>query len=509
MKQIKILYFVSDRPGGKGKFDIWYSIIDDNMNMTQPMNLDSINTAENDATPFFHVPSNTLYFSSQGYQGMGGYDVYRSEKINGHYDEPEHIEAPVNSSYDDLYYTISNDMLTGHFSSNRASSTYIEDAIEACCFDIYNAKYEPVNLDLNALTCEEIGGNQSKLLGATVCLINAKTNEIVDSITNYNDDSHEFELERNKEYLIVAKKEHYISDTISLSTKKVYKSKTFTKKICLIAKTLDLDVFTFDELTKAELSGVTVIVEDLTDGTSKIITDFNEDGNDFHYTVKEGHKYRFTAKRPNYEDKVVTLDVNNAKVVDGRITLNIYMKFALLSTPISLHFDNDKPNSRSVQRSTKLSYSDTFDKYYNRKDVFLQRSGEQDLMDDFFENEVKGGFDTLNFFLDMLEQVLKTGESLELTIKGFASPLATSTYNLFLGQRRVSSVKNEIRAYKDGILKQYLDSNQLVITDISYGESLAPDDVSDSRRNKKESIFSYDASHERRVEIIEVNQIVK
>ncbi|GLR16474.1 hypothetical protein [Portibacter lacus] len=505
----EILYFVSNRPGGKGKYDIWYTIIDDNMNMTQPMNLDSINTIENDATPFFHNPSNTLYFSSQGYQGLGGYDIYRAEKINGEYGEIEHLENQVNSSYDDIYYTINNDMLTAHFSSNRESSMYIEDAIEACCFDIFKAKYEPVNLDLNALTCEEIGGNQKKLLGATVVLVNAKTGEVIDSIMNATDDAHRFELERNKEYLIIAKKEHFVSDTVTLSTKKVYKSKTFTKKICLLAKTLELDVFTFDKATRRDLAGATVTIEDLTDGTSDEITDFNADGNDFTFTVKEGHSYKITANRPNYNTEVVTLNTLEAEVVDGRIRQDIYLSFGLLSKPIALHFDNDKPNSKSVATKTKLDYASTFESYYKRKDLFVKRAADSpEEIENFFETEVKGGYDTLQIFMGLIQEVLDSGESLEITVRGFTSPLASSAYNLYLGQRRVSSVRNELRKYNDGALIPYLDSNKLMVTDISYGETLVPEQVSDSSTNQKKSVYGLDASRERRVEIIGVNQII-
>ena len=73
-----VLYFVSDREGGKGKMDIWYSIIDKNGSYTHPQNLVTINTAEDDITPNFHSSSNTFYFSSNGYLSMGGFDIYSS-----------------------------------------------------------------------------------------------------------------------------------------------------------------------------------------------------------------------------------------------------------------------------------------------------------------------------------------------------------------------------------------------------------------------------------------------
>jgi hypothetical protein len=83
--------------------------------------------------------------------------------------------------------------------------------------------------------------------------------------------------------------------------------------------------------------------------------------------------------------------------------------------------------------------------------------------------------------------------------------LAANRYNLALGQRRVSSIKNEIARYKGGIFMPFLESGQLVITDISFGEELAPENVSDRSSDKRSSIYSVEASKERRVEILSIN----
>lgn len=503
----EILYFVSDRPGGKGKFDIWYSVIDDNLNFTQPKNLEDINTAEDDVTPFFHIPSNTLYFSSNGMQGMGGYDIYRAEKLNGKYAEVETLDYPVNSSFDDLYYTLSNDMLKGYLSSNRDGSSYIEDIVSACCFDIYEAKYEPVNVALNALTCEEIAGNQRSLNGATVVLLNARNNEVIDSITNFDGDKHEFELQRNKEYLIVAKKEHYLPDTVHLSTYKIYKSKTFTKNICLLAKTLDLDVFTFDDLTLAELEGVTIVLENLTDRTITSITVTNDMSNDFVFKVKEAHQYKITASRENYITQSVTLDTDIADIIEGRIRQDIFLPFGQMYLPLSLYFDNDKPDSRSLRRTTNSIYSDSYNEYYARKSEYMEKTDNAEKIDSFFEMEVRKGFETFEVFMRGIQRALDGGKKIEIVIRGYASPRSSSAYNLYLGQRRVQNVKNELSQYMDGIFEQYIKDGQLVITEISFGDKLAPKDVSDSITDEVLSIYSYEASKERRVEIIDANQI--
>ena len=103
-----------------------------------------------------------------------------------------------------------------------------------------------------------------------------------------------------------------------------------------------------------------------------------------------------------------------------------------------------------------------------------------------------------------LKKELELGRSLELAIKGYASPLADTRYNLALGSRRVSSVENELLNYEGGIFRSYVQSGQLIINDISFGEETSPSDVSDQVRDKRNSIFSVRASKERRVQIVRI-----
>src|SRR5688500_10336919 len=68
----EVLYFVSDRAGGAGRRDIWFSYIVDRDNFTAPENLTALNTPFNESSPFYHRASNTIYFSTEGYPGFGG-----------------------------------------------------------------------------------------------------------------------------------------------------------------------------------------------------------------------------------------------------------------------------------------------------------------------------------------------------------------------------------------------------------------------------------------------------
>lgn len=137
----EVLYFVSNRPGGRGGADIWYSIYDQRKKIfKKPKNSgNSINTAENEASPFYDNETHALFFSSSGWPGLGGYDVFKSTGELSSWTNPENFGAPVNSSADDLYYAHFPDREEGFFTSNRKGSIALKH--ETCCDDIYYFKY--------------------------------------------------------------------------------------------------------------------------------------------------------------------------------------------------------------------------------------------------------------------------------------------------------------------------------------------------------------------------------
>ncbi len=136
----KILFFVSDRPGGIGKLDIWYSIIK-NGEYQDPINLGSIiNTPGDDITPFYYTPTQTLYFSSDWHKGLGGFDIFYSRGKFNSWTTPENIGYPINSSSNDLYFTVNEVDHDGYFTSNRPGSLYIKS--ETCCNDIYAYEWQ-------------------------------------------------------------------------------------------------------------------------------------------------------------------------------------------------------------------------------------------------------------------------------------------------------------------------------------------------------------------------------
>jgi hypothetical protein len=126
-------------------------------------------------------------------------------------------------------------------------------------------------------------------------------------------------------------------------------------------------------------------------------------------------------------------------------------------------------------------------------------------MRDFFENDIKYGQEKFNKFLSVLEKDLVKGKKYEIFVKGYASPLAKSDYNYNLSQRRIASIYNEFYKYHDGILNKYIKNGQLKLSQKPFGETTAPPGISDIKKDPR-SVFTIEASKERRVEIIEIKE---
>lgn len=510
----EVLYFVSDRDGGKGKLDIWYTTIN-NGQYSQPQNLSGINTSEDDITPFYNREENNLYFSSEGYIGHGGFDVYESKYRGGSFESPENMGTPVNSSYNDIYFNINPETNKGHLSSNRIGSQFLEESKEACCYDVYAFDYTPLKVRLIVHTLDKI--SLDSLPGTNVKLINVADGEEAaqlqyDPVTS----TYYFEVERGNDYIVRAEKDGYTSDEAAFNTNDIKAGEDIVKKLYLESDEIELTVLTFNEETKAELNKVTVDLICTMNGKSDTIRRVNLFGNSNKYTIKRGAEYVIIGNRPGFRTAVTTLTAEELANVQGSITKELFLGLNDLNgmLPIVVYFDNDYPDPDVWSYSTNKRYSETYPPYYAKKQEFMTQysaplSGNARLdasnkVANFFEEEVRVGNDDLNLFLKLLRVELNKGKDIDVYLSGFTSPRYTSAYNYRLGTRRIRSVRNELREFSGGIYQDFFDSKQLEVKLKSFGESEAPEGIISDLQDERNSIYSVEASRERRTEISEV-----
>ncbi|WP_107039878.1 tetratricopeptide repeat protein [Brumimicrobium mesophilum] len=342
----EVLFYVSDREGGSGGMDLWYSFVKNGNQYQKPINIRALNTIDNELSPFWDSKTQTLFFSSSWYDGFGGQDVFKS-KYNTAFEDPENMMEPINSPANDLYYFQTSSSDSAFFSSNRIGSNYSKNP--TCCSDIFSVRKPLIDLP------------------------------------------------------------------------------------------------------------------------------------------------------PTIEE---TLEELNSRL------------------PVTLYFHNDVPNPRSTDTVSNVNYLDSYNDYIAMTDEYKKKysdglKGEKsddakDDIEDFFTEFVKQGVQDLNQFIELLQIELEKGRKIELTVKGFASPLAKNDYNVNLTKRRIASMVNYLNAYDNGFFSKYLNKSAenggvLIIVQIPFGEDQSDKIVSDNPNDQKNSVYSRAAASERKIEIQSVS----
>ena len=135
-KSTEVLYFVSDRPGGKGGLDLWYTTKDKKGTWNSPRNCGpAVNTPGNEITPYYDEETELLYFSSDTHEGLGGYDVFSTKGNTRSWQRPQNMGAGINTGFDDTYFSWRVAGQDATLVSNRPGSVSVFG--DNCCDDIY------------------------------------------------------------------------------------------------------------------------------------------------------------------------------------------------------------------------------------------------------------------------------------------------------------------------------------------------------------------------------------
>ena len=341
----KTLFFVSDRAGGcsgdKPDLDIYYSTRDVNGNWQSAKNLGcTINTSRNEKTPFIHPDGKTLYFSSDGYVGLGGYDMYVSRLTEkGTWSKPINLGYPLNSEGDDVGLFVSTVGDKAYFATNRLSGNW-----DICEFDLYpdaqpqkvlliKGKVENVEKENNTtVELKNIRTKQTESIG-----INDNTGKYSAIINNTEDD-----------YLLTVKQEGYAYEAKYIETKKllledkqIVKNNDFEMKPVKIGESYKINDIYF-ATNSSELTAASKFVLD-------ILIDFLQDNPNVSIEI-QGHTDNIGSRQDN-----MVLSENRAKEVYNYLVEN-YIEYSRLkykgyadTKPIA---DNSTETGRAKNRRT-------------------------------------------------------------------------------------------------------------------------------------------------------------
>ncbi|HMN04822.1 MAG TPA: hypothetical protein PKD45_03775 [Flavobacteriales bacterium] len=141
------IYFTSDRPGGFGGRDLYRIRRLPNGQWSEPLNLGpEINTPYDEDAPFLHSDGTTLFFSSNGHNTMGGFDIFKAALLDPDmnvWEKPVNLGYPLNTVNDDIYFSLSEDGRTGYFSSERPGGLGGQD-IHEVIFPVSQVEYQLV-----------------------------------------------------------------------------------------------------------------------------------------------------------------------------------------------------------------------------------------------------------------------------------------------------------------------------------------------------------------------------
>jgi len=372
----KFLYFSSNRPGGFGGFDIFRSERLENGRYDKPENLGpTINTSDDDDSPFIHPDGVSLYFSSKGHATMGGYDIFRTSlDSTGGWTQPENLGYPINTTKDDIYFVLSADNKHGYYSSEKPGGYGTSD-----CY-----------------------------------LITMPTREIIDIAEKEAPKKFNFEQSNSATTKLVLQ----VAEQKTINPITIFKGKVFDD---LTKKPLESDIFITNNATGEKLTDIVSSA----DGSFLIV-------------LSSGKNYGIAVMKQGYLFHSENFDLPPSSDYQ-EIEKDIYLKKAALGTRIVLRnifFDFDKSTIR--KESAKE--------------------------------------------LERLFTVLKENPTLKVEISGHTDNVGSADYNQKLSQDRSQSVVNYL-------IEKGIDKKQLTFAGYGFSRPLISNDTEKGRQLNRRTEF--------------------
>ncbi|MFN4122398.1 MAG: tetratricopeptide repeat protein [Flavobacteriales bacterium] len=223
----KTLYFVSERQGGFGSGDIWKSERVGKNQWGKPVNLGKLVNDENDQIGvFIHPDGKTLYFSSDGHNSIGGYDIFKTQKDEkGNWGTPVNLGYPINTIRDERFFVLSTDGLTAYYTSNREDSFGDLDIYEIDMTfygrdNTSEADQGQVAKNISIISGKVIDSDAGQTLEADLTITDAETGT-AQAISTDEDGNYFITLEGEKQYVI----------SVNLKGYQDFQEKVYLKKL--------------------------------------------------------------------------------------------------------------------------------------------------------------------------------------------------------------------------------------------------------------------------------------
>lgn len=535
----EILFFASNRPDASGAkdMDIWQSRIellaDGRVEYQDPENLTAINTDGNDVTPFYHQKCETLYFSTDGRPSLGNLDIYQAKRNGNTWETPRAMDYPVNSSFDDNYFFRSEEGTRAYFASNRVTSEDLEmQPCKGCCPSIYETKIEDITASLEVLAY--CGTEQLDDISYTI-----NSGEFRNKLVAYNEP---INLKPNTDYELEIQKTDYTSTSFEINIAALCDSAALQERVYIQPKNnLTLEIFGQSRLGKSRLDRVDRVrilgETDRIDEIKEAVT-----GGETSFSIKPEATYKIVVEKEGYKSDsltITTLEEASFCTLNESITLikdeelpvvpKITGKSKIpeiartllipeLPRPVKLYFHNaipsiEKRDLGEVDIAYDVTYKDYIElinQYKLEMEAYYKQRGNTTRSElaasdaqSFFSNKVEQGFEILKLYASTLDLYMQKNpnERLQICIQGMASPLASTNYNKYLSERRINSVRNFLRTYKNGTLAPFIGTS-ITIKELPLGEAKGTPEM----EGKVFGIYAPESAILRNVTIIDIQE---
>ncbi len=360
------LVFSSDMPGSEGGTDLYICKKDEKGNWTAPQNLGkTINTEGEEMFPYL-FDDNTLYFSSDGWPGLGGLDIYKStwSSYSQVFSMPEHLGIPLNSASDDMSLTLLADGSSGYFASNRVAPKGGDNIYMFLRQEVYFSlavvdEYSEAPVSGCNVTLESVPDKRTLTTGTTGTLL--------------------ARVYPQSNYVVKLSRLGYETQTLDFSTISKRSNDTISKFVKLKPNTqIAYNALILDKVTKQPIDEPLVVMTKL-GGDKKSDTIMVPQGGSFSGVMQTNSDYQVYAIKPNYysDEKLIS----TKGIIPGShdaIRDTIFMKKLEVGAIIkieNIYYDYDKAN---IREDAKPSLNRLLDLMQQNPNISIQINSHTD-----------------------------------------------------------------------------------------------------------------------------------